>query len=223
MKERPILFTGAMVRALLDGSKSQTRRVAKFVALEPGLNFDFTGLRTEKRPDGSWVLQSRDGSTNLNDRTRRLMCPHGQPGDRLWVRETWACVLRGDCDTIIEYAADKARITYHPRTFNAALACLAPGKYRPNIHMSRVFCRILLEITDIRVERLHGISEKDAVAEGAPGYEEGVDSPPPEDGCEWSYRASYQRLWDSINGKKPNARWDANPWVWVVEFKVVKP
>ena len=194
-KERPILFSAPMVRALLDGSKTQTRRIFK---LPPGCSW-YDGLGGEK--DG-W-LQDDTGPAWWHVSEQR--CPYGQPGDRLWVREAWAPrAIDPECTTAAYRATDDE----------------CNGPWKPSIHMPRWASRIDLEITGARVERLQDISEADARAEGAPGYEEGVDEPPPSDDYQWSYRASFQRLWERINGAES---WAANPWVWVVEFRRIRP
>jgi hypothetical protein len=208
MKERPILFNGPMVRALLDGSKTQTRRL---VNPAPEMVTDI-GMKP-------W---SGDPAALMNLLTQAgRRCPYGQPGDRLWVRESWhqrgkwrlPAFPEADWDdaywagtTDVLYAADAARPERGWRG-------------RPSIHMPRWASRILLEITGVRVERLQDISEADARAEGVTiedrhmrGYCAGEFLPP-------SIRA-YSDLWKSING---GGSWDANPWVWAVEFQRVGP
>jgi len=197
MKEHPILFSGEMVRAILEGHKTQTRRVVKNPERLDGL------MLAGEEPD--W-------------------CPYGGPGDRLWVRETWGvgtrpCPHRGWVDGI-EYRADTAYLEgpdlLHLRTdveppdtfeFDAV-----PDGWRPSIHMPRWACRTVLEVVSVRVERLQEITEEDARAEGFPD--------PPGQNRMYPDRARYwfQNLWDSINAKRGHP-WDLNPWVWVVEFQ----
>jgi hypothetical protein len=202
MKTRPILFNGAMVRALLDGSKTQTRRIVK-----PQL---YEGGRSEH-----WSL-SEYGQ----------FCPYGQSGGRLWVRETWQGPLLTDGDEFeayrespddfkkpayCEYAADGG-----PKpefmTDDDDLVC----RWRPSIHMPRWASRITLEIVSVRVERLQAISESDALAEGVDL--DSVASFARVAGVTRPVGFAYRDLWESING---DGSWDANPWVWVVEFKKV--
>lgn len=238
MRERPILFSGAMVRAILAGTKTQTRRIAKPVR-HPDLGnlYDPGALVLEHEPQ------------HVIDRA----CPYGQPGDRLWVRETWADLIAvspssdeplpiGPGERLIEpptsWVDGKGRTRWHYdgkviayRANSKIEFCDGDGfsgefadrsdmpSWRPSIHMPKAFARIWLEVAAVRVERLQDISEADAKAEGALGYEEGVDPPPPDGDHEWSYRASFERLWESINGP---GSWRANPWVWVVEFKRVE-
>ncbi len=175
MKERPILFSAPMVRAILDGSKTQTRRVVKLQTPKAASISDFCvdGIRVGR-------------------------CPYGQPGDRLWVREAWA-----DCDKLVRYYATD---DVHPLR-----------KKRPSIHMPRWASRITLEVTGVRVERLQDISFSDARAEGIVVQPDGgwglADS------THYHFtdpRVSYWSLWEAING--PGSV-DANPWVWVVEYK----
>lgn len=207
IKERPILFSAPMVRALLDGSKTQTRRIVK-----PLKDSNF-GIQ----------LAPCEIAGEVNKSGRIDLCPYGKVGDRLWVRET----TKADYDTsdtvvLAKYSADDAYVFYDHDDEHKQ--CIDHWWYSkdvcPSIHMPRDKSRINLEITAVRVERLNDISESDAKNEGAPDYEEGVDTPPPDDGeYKWSYVTSFQRLLESINGA---GSWQENPWVWVVEFKVVK-
>lgn len=199
MRERGILFSAPMVRALLAGTKTQTRRIVK-----PPIG----GINWGKR------------------------CPYGQPGDRLWVREKWAPV------TATAYRmSDGVQQTVNPNDEDTAAIYAAgwdrsgPGRWRPSIHMPRWASRITLEVTGVRVERLQEISPADACAEGAA---EILDRPHADplrsaaydkfgvtlnDGERYAGSvAAYAALWESINGP---GSWDANPWVWVVEFKRV--
>jgi len=216
MTERPILFSAPMVRALLDGSKTQTRRVIK--DLPP---WKITEIVPSASGCGRWLPNGPAPSGRGMASGHWRPCPYGQPGDRLWVRETWAdlAVLSdGNYERQAIYRADDIELygdEDEPVNVNAP-----DMRWRPSIHMPRWASRILLEVVAVRVERLKECSEADALAEGAPGYEEGVDAPPPSDEHEWSYGASYQRVWEDINGA---GSWDANPWVWVVEFKRVAP
>jgi hypothetical protein len=221
MKTRPILFSAPMVRALLNGSKTQTRRVIK---PQPEV------CPPDYPKKGHW-WPSKAHQTMLHvedemqkwDNLAAHACPYGQVGDQLWVRETFMSLA----NTGVE-GRDKEgnRINY------AYAAESSPGSYsdecrkeyglkwKPSIHMPRAASRITLEITGIRVERLNDCSEQDAIAEGISKYEKGwlnYDGIYP---VPLSPIDSYQTLWESINGA---GSWAANPWVWVVEFKVVKP
>lgn len=189
MKERPILFSAPMVRAILAGNKTQTRRVVKDVglyAIEPSIH----GHETSRRELAA--LASR--------------CPYGQPGDRLWVRETFC----PDWSDKPIYKADGGS------AMSAGYA--KEPRWRPSIHMPRCASRLTLEITGIRVERLQDISEADARAEGARCADEATGREvlfPSSSNC-GSYRLHYRDIWDQINGP---GSWEANPWVWVVEFR----
>ena len=195
--ERPILFSGGMVKAILDGRKSQTRRVIK------------------PQPKVVHAMYS-DGSLETNcifrSGDQRIHCPYGVPGDKLWVREKWAKpepgVMSREHDGSPVYAAD-----YPPMT------SLGIGrKWQPSIFMPRWASRITLEIVSLRVERVQEISEKDAGAEGIDLSEvlrRGIPV-----GERRPYANVYRELWDSINGKKHP--WSSNPFVWVIEFKKEK-
>lgn len=207
MRERPILFSGPMVRALLAGTKTQTRRIAKPVK-HPDLGnlYDAGALVLEREPQ------------HVIERA----CPYGRPFDRLWVRESFMD-LRGT--GIEHYDADGRRQRY------AFAANSPPGSYsdetrkdyglkwKPSIHMPRTACRLVLEITDVRIERLQAISEADAKAEGcAPAWLDAEDNATVHAHVAPTYRQGFARLWRDINGAES---WQANPWVWVVDFRVV--
>ena len=193
MKERPILFSGAMVRALLADAKTQTRRVVKPqpAAGQGMVNAAYCGDRN---------LWLRDGPCCSSDPAKEWRSPYGQPGDRLWVRESFARVPTACGSEDIVFAAD-----YQDGSDRAAGV-----RYTPSIHMSRAVSRITLEITGVRVERLQDISRGDAMAEGCP-FPNMAQGPDPRD---W-----YAELWGAING--PDS-WAENPWVWVVEFKAIE-
>ncbi len=204
MKERPILFNGPMVRALLAGTKTQTRRIFK----PDRMTWDANGRYTTYAMRGGEL--STTGSGPFKPSSWLHYCPYGQPGgDRLYVRETWAAPHAYDHlpprlipqDDRIHYAATEDR---------------GGLLWRPSIHMPRWASRITLEVTGVRVERLQDISAADARAEGCPDK--------PVDGAEQASidllaKLWYHDLWEQINGLDS---WAANPWVWVVEFKRVK-
>lgn len=195
MNERPIIFSGPMVRALLAGTKTQTRRVVK---PSPVVDRAWTGgacwqrfAPSIKRPVGEvWSI-----------RDMHKACPYGVPGDRLWVRETF-CDDWSDIEGIY-YRADGG---LHADMFDAGC------KWRPSIHMPRAASRITLEITRVRVERLQDISEADAMAEGA------APLLVPPDGGSTPHVEGYRVLWRALHGP---SSWYANPWVWVIEFRRV--
>lgn len=196
MKERPILFSAPMVRAILDGSKTQTRRVAKRTA---------AGHVKETGGHRRWHIADFDAY---------LACPYGQPGDRLWVRETWAAPHSEDGRPPRAIQCDQLRIHYLASEGRGGLV------WRPSIHMPRWASRITLEITGVRVERLQEISEADAIAEGIErSYDQWRDYRT-DQAVNYPSAAtpidSYRTLWEEING--PDS-WDANPWVWVVKFE----
>ena len=225
IKERPILFSAPMVRAILEGRKTVTRRAMKCqpdadasITVE-SYNVAVTNRRgyQEAGPEifGAWW---RDGESGCK-------CPYGQPGDRLWVRETWYCdhfeVQKGpylqpaDMHDL-DQSREDGELVY-------AADGLAPYEqeqptWKPSIHMPRWACRILLEITEVRVERLQDITEEQALAEGIAKHPGGGHHV--EDGKHhWASPIdSFAGLWSSVGGD-----WNANPWVWVVEFKRVTP
>ncbi|PUE09033.1 hypothetical protein B9Z51_08875 [Limnohabitans sp. T6-5] len=221
MKERPILFSGPMVRALLCGTKTETRRVVKPQPyIDPHGNFCWNGWNYGQDFSGPHIQAI--ASPLPSSRTGRVLCPYGKPGDRLWVRETFAD-LRG---TGIEHRPDPSgplkRFAFaadHPPGSNGDEARKEFGvKWKPSIHMPRAASRITLEITGVRVERLIDISEADAKAEGVtrtpyPDHFLGPGLTPQESHV---HRNLFAGLWKSINGADS---WAANPWVWVVEFK----
>ncbi|MBK6854659.1 MAG: hypothetical protein IPG93_24575 [Burkholderiales bacterium] len=221
MKERPILFSAPMVRALLEGTKTQTRRPVKpqppadapliYVGryapalidrrgeMYPGE--DVFGAEFDDGSDGAWCIK----------------CPYGAPGDRLWVKETIRLLPEFEPESehaVSEFSAD-GEITK---------ADAWPWKRRvlPSIHMPRGLSRITLEITEVRVERLCRISDDDARAEGVEktsqrGWRDyGLDLP----NAQPHAPGSFASLWGSINGI---GSWSANPWVWVLTFKRVTP
>lgn len=204
MKERPILFSAPMVRAVLNGSKTQTRRIVKMKQSDwckeiKGECWHPNDIAEWRMQEGRWFGLMGWYTLAFTD------YPYGQPGDRMWVRETWA---RDDEDGLMVYRSSRNEDTLnwecqrhesgHPR-FN----------WKSSIHMPRWASRILLEIVNVRVERLQDISEADAIAEGVGGN---ASITP----CYSIER--YRAIWESINGA---GSWDVNPWVWVIEFKVV--
>lgn len=197
MKERPILFSGPMVRAILEGQKTQTRRIVKLPSWSTQM-WEHSGPY-EDDPSSIEVISRVSGCTV------EYKCPYGQPGDRLWVRETWA---------------NNEWPIGHPYEYKATAkedGSPEEGPWKPSIHMPRKASRILLEITDIRVEQLLMISESDAIAEGIEKWPDGnYKAYGKYPGKYYNARNSFLSLWDSINGKDANS---LNPWVWVITFK----
>lgn len=228
MKESPILFSAPMIRAIIAGAKWQTRRIirpqpelaimdsssahALSVAKEIGIVPD------SERPRWRW----RGTFAMPWPQALRHDGPYGMPGDRLWVRETWAAVWPGEDEVpirecTIEYRADLP-VGCQDGPGQWPVECKKDSdapKWRPSIHMPRWASRIVLEVTDVCVERLQDIGEIDALAEGVDSYEclSGPARP-----CA---RSAFAELWNAINGKR--APWMANPWVWAVSFKRVQP
>lgn len=247
VKERPILFNGEMVRAILGGRKTHTRRImaSKFFRLEMCNLSTPPHLRSREYQNrrGDGLYESGSGPFNPSNpsdqRYAASFCPYGMPGDRLWVRETWA-ETESDAGPVIAYRAGGHMV--HGTTGEARLGTLKneiftgqvgevypPELWRPSIFMPRWASRITLEITEIRVQRVQEISEEDAEAEGAARQFRTVipvDGKPV--GCKrpysmpLSFRAGFANLWDSINEKR-GFGWESNPWVWAVSFKRIKP
>jgi hypothetical protein len=201
MRNLPILFSGAMVRAIFDGRKSQTRRVA--ITKHSGIDHDASI-------------------------TSRIACPYGRPGDRLWVRETYVAFGRWESRFSAEKCRDAWHFV--DLTMDAGFAYRFDGAdaearrrastvptwhTRPAIFMPRAASRITLEVIAVRVERLRDISEADAEAEGVNFLRNVPDSDQAQ-----TARTLYHRLWDSLNAERGYA-WTVNPWVWVVEFRKI--
>jgi hypothetical protein len=214
MTERPILFSAEMVRAILDGRKTQTRRVMKVqpwpdATIEVGPyhphRIDRHG---ESQPGPVTFGAIWDHQDIVNGGDAGLPCPYGKPGDYLWVRETWAPLA--DC-VVLNCAY--YRLDHEEARSSGSRVDV---KWRPSIYMPRWASRITLRITDIRVERLQSVSHEDCEAEGCPGGHGSIPGYP----YSATPREHFQTLWNKING--PGA-WEANPWVWVIRFERVKP
>ena len=227
MKERPILFSGPMVRAILRVSKTQTRRVVKLPALahEPvSLERLIDYFDDDGQPFRSAVFNVQGAWFAAPT------CPYGAVGDRLWVRETWQyadwtedgqpyvrlaadntvrfCDGAGEGETLVDVWAELSDPTNYAIDNKAA-----DRKWRPPIFMPRWASRITLTITDVRVQRLQDISEADAVAEGVAEYARVALGEPDA----LTAYGQYAFLWDSLNAKR--APWESNPWVWAITFE----
>jgi hypothetical protein len=214
LKERPILFSGPMVKAILEGRKTQTRRVIK---PQPGDVKFYAPAGQWGERENDWMFSRKalpDGENTTG--IELINCLYGKPGDRLWVRET----LRRDPNgNVWYYAAGKPEdwVTVKPENHTASLvwAVHKEGDICVSIHMPRWASRITLEITSVRVGRIMDISEADARDEGA-GIS--LHEFPQWDGDPNCYRKLFRERWNSLNGKR-GFGWEKNPWVWVVEFK----
>lgn len=204
IKQRPILFSTPMVQAILEGRKTQTRRIIK---PQPRTTFDPDFVDKEKlfgHPAFDW------NSCEMNYPAMVKKCPYGKTGDELWVRETWASGFdASDGSPAIAYKADC------PEQYQQF------ERWKPSIHMPKDACRLRLEITSVRAERLQVISQEDAFAEGV------YAAPHRPSNCGCKYHAdmsnsrdcgicSYKLLWTKINGLES---WQSNPWVWVISFR----
>jgi hypothetical protein len=182
-----------MVRAILNGQKTKTRRVVK---PQPRLCDNVTRIEHhENQACDNWLAKVNEATLGIVN----IKCQYGQVGDRLWVKETHCKSLLGN-------------VVYRSTCAGIAKDNMRGGKWKPSIFMRRVDSRITLEIVSVRVERLQEITEEDAKREGVDGYFGTRDNSDP------AYRCAYRILWEKINGA---GSWAANPWVWVVEFKRV--
>ncbi len=220
-KSRPILFSSPMVRAILAGTKTQTRRVVRGVN---GVGDDLDWRDMPKYAldrvyfENGWAVF--EAQTHIDDTSQtRYPCPYGRPGDLLWVRETWNIMEVIEDTWAGGYDLDDWRGPIpknRPRSATVGYRADSDdydAKWRPSIFMPRWASRITLEITGVRVERVQAITEEDADAEGVEwntspmrcGHTNGV--------------SAFKSLWDQINGKRPGCSWEEDPWVWVVSFR----
>jgi hypothetical protein len=210
------------VRAILEGRKTQTRRVIKPQPINVG---SLEGDRLILRRDpvfGSWVLAYAGPVVSAMQAAHGWInsafgeCPYGVPGDRLWVRETWRPIISGLKTGGVDYKADDP---------SASGVGFMPWK--PSIHMPRTASRIALEVTEVRAERLADISEADAAAEGvgrielSPGPVLGEFGGKPMRGHPMTstHEHAFRELWHTIHASNGPNGWDANPWVWAITFK----
>ena len=198
MKERPILFSTAMVQAILEGRKTHTRRI---------VNPQPEGKTLQSNLDGKWLSKKFNGLLLPKIEDLQIHCPYGQVGDRLWVRETWS--THACFDDISPKYITTCSIHYW------ADNKVKTGKKRASIHMPRLASRILLEITDVRIERLKDISKEDAKAEG---FDYSTHPSAIEMGFAIGAKTNFRHAWQKIHGADS---WNENPWVWVIEFRVV--
>lgn len=224
------MFSGPMVRAILEGTKTQTRRIVRGAGNAGCVSWDGGAQQSGCRIEDGWTDAALaiffEGATPHSRGVTIARNPYGPPGDRLWVRETFAYVdgmfgNEREDPTHVGYRADLAAHVHDDSNGGGvkldtfSLNWEHPSiRWRPSIYMPRWASRITLEVTSVRVERLQAINPTDAIAEGVfsdGDYATTPDLPYPV--------ATYAKLWDSINGKR--AAWASNPWVWVVEFQRV--
>lgn len=225
MRERPIIFNADMVRAVLDGRKTQTRRITRVQPDSAEFESRFIIDSTKRSEIGKWCWA--EPGVFVNPRRSALFpCPFGEIGDCLWVRETFRVHSRAtDVATLLYKASEQQSWTQ--QTHRVPIEkCHKPAvvdKWTPSIHMPRWASRIALEITGVRVERLNSINEHDAAAEGVPPAGDLLPDYPgtylTPKGDFATAEVAFQRLWQSIYGEDS---WQANPWVWVIEFKRVE-
>lgn len=198
--QRPILFSTQMVHAILEGRKTQTRRIIKPQPDDDGLwNHTLRPMSIDPRYDmeGWW------GTTDGTGESKQYKCPYGQEGDKLWVRETWQVTdfLHRDDENygyIFKASENGSEWEANDESWT----------WRPSIFMPKKACRIFLQVTGVRVERIQSISYQDCLAEGI------------KDGIGHNADLAYRKLWESING---DCSWISNPWVWVISFMRVGP
>lgn len=206
--ERPIQFTRLDMEALLSGQKTVARRA---VHVSTVLRFDEP--RSQADVDAGYpFIDTMGGYVPAVQ-----LCPYGQPGERLWVQEAW--VADAQVNDIAPNSLGRGEPILYPADGamrRTGCSMVSPGRTRPCTHMPRHLSRFVLEITAVRLERLHDITPEQALAEGVKGCEQSLDP----DGNDYSPYELFSALWVSINGMKS---WAANPWVWVFEFKRVEP
>lgn len=220
---KPILFNDEMVRAILDGRKTQTRRVVDSIA---GMG-RVTEFQASHTPGYAWTF--RDRRSLWNDLTGSQLlsrCPLGQPGSRLWVREAWMpdAPRNGEWSDVEFYGCAMSPLSLIPDHYRKPNHCLFRATWdggelagwKPSIHMPRWASRITLEITDVRVQRLQEIPTADVWAEGF-SY---IDDEEPGWDAFSNVECGFADAWDSI--AKPGAKWDDDPWVWAISFKRVE-
>ncbi len=209
MKERPILFNTPMVQAILSGQKTQTRRIVnkaptteinhRLIALDNGWNWQ--------------VDQQGIVPTMHREIHNPMVCPFGQIGDRLWVRETFRLYDLDECPHA-DFPCGCPR--NGTPLYKASHDCGDGEKWKPSIHMPRSACRLILEITNIRIERLNDITSEDAKAEG---FDYSTHPSAIQMGYAIGAKTNFRFTWEQIYGQN---EWNKNPWVWVIEFKVIQ-
>ena len=240
MTERPIIMQDSSVRAILDGRKTQTRRV---ITHRHGIHF-LGGMGQEDDPScWGWSFDGPDHSgymvleRGLNQRHDRGMvsmpCPYGEVGDLLWVKETWQVATgarSGDLGAAVRYREDNSiQACWMPASKPLPLG-LTFARWRSPLFMPRWASRLTLRITDVRVQRVQEISEDDAIAEGAQHYPDiptgilqhsrwSMFEPSSTDDCLGTARHAFGNYWDHIHAKR--APWSSNPWVWAISFEVM--
>ena len=218
MNERPILMNGAMVRAILEGRKTQTRRLIK-----PQPFYNDRGAANPWQWVKSKYCRIFRETLPLFKKRAIELCPQGVVGDHLWVRETHTWITLAENEW--RGTPDQRR---HPNGYSVAMLYRAdayaeggeiPASWRPSIHMPRWACRLTLEITDVRAQRVKDITDADAYAEGAWHFRYDDASGPPVYVADGECIDCFRELWDSIYSTDWD--WDQNPWVWVIEFRVL--
>lgn len=218
---KPILFSGEMIRALLSGAKTQTRRIIK---PQPYGDVRQSGMSNKTKECVVWEPKKDTAWFDWGGGFDPMIYLDGpyQPGMRLWVRETW-CAVNDEPyggEQWIDYRATPRYAESHPAGWDNDPDSPDALKWKPSIFMPKWASRLTLQVTSIKIERVNEISEEDAIAEGAqPAFELDIAGAT----GAFTYRAGFKQLWDSINGSKPGCAWHDNPWVWCVSFRRVTP
>jgi hypothetical protein len=212
MKERGILFKDEMVRAILEGRKTQTRRICPVQpTLVPG-DADMVALWSVFYPWGEGGHGIYETERELREEYDRLLlarCPYGKKGDRLWVRQAWRWADSTPARSILDATDPELPVLFRSDEHDPS-----PWKWRPGIYLKRVHARTVLDVLDVRIERLHEISEADAKAEGVVAPWDAPGRPL----C--SAREAFELLWGEVNGRES---WEANPLVYALSFKRLEP
>lgn len=219
-RERPILFSAPMVRAILAGTKTQTRRVVDIGKVKQPVTW--VGWNENGSDGPGWYAQdvlgpSSAGPAELCEETK-LTARYGGPGDVLWGKETWR-VFGGP---EYEYQRDPASVQYR-----ADEVAFEQKEWRPSIFMPKWASRIRQTLTEVRIQRVTDISEEDAIAEGVMSLSEEEVAAcarklEPRTFTRGPAVARYEVLWDALNSKRPGCAWRDAPWVWAISFKVVR-
>lgn len=212
--EKPLLISGPLIQPVQLGIKTITRRLNGLDWInELPDTWEFVSMKGRQA-----TFQKFEGRLSMH-----VNCPYGEPGDTIWVRENWFCSRSYNDKKAAELLNLSVRYGYAADYLDKPRPEWS-GRLRPSIHMPKWLCRIYLEVTSVRIERLHDITEADCLAEGIQKYEGGYktnfrqpDSTSYLDGYSWTAKDEFKKLWIKLNGQES---WDLQPWVWVVSFKL---
>ena len=211
MGEKPILFSTPLIQAILDGRKTQTRRVVK---PQPPKHLEWGGWQIGGGKDSGKATWDNRGDGWLSTETHKVATPYGNAGDELWVRETWQA--QTPSGKWWHEIPKGERPLHNWAVIDKATSDIKPPKWIPSVHIPRKFSRIQLCVKNVRVERVQDISGDDVHKEGVTSHVH-----PTASYFERAQREVFEALWDSINEKRGYS-WQSNPWVWVVDFEVMR-